>query len=228
MNRKRLAIVSALALGTAVPSFAIFGVGDIVIDLTQAAHAIQQIGQFETMISSARQNLEVAKQNVLALAHKETYRRLLTNALHQAQTDSATYGRARLPLTEGVEAPATVTLSDSAAENTVALLNQIVQSRNANRASVDRWTNAVSSGDPNANTAAALAGLTNTGLVNLYAQQEQTLAVNSAIAQSLMLQNMRARNEEVAALNAQAEQRKAFASFHVGDVGGALMNLRSR
>src|SRR3954447_13101261 len=133
MTRKRIAMVSALALVTAIPSFAIWGLGDIVIDLTQAGHAIQQIGQFETMISSARQNLEIAKQNVLALAHKETYRRLLINALRQAQTDAATYGKAKLPLTEGIEAPPTVNLSDSASENTVALLDQITQSRNSNR-----------------------------------------------------------------------------------------------
>jgi hypothetical protein len=94
-----------------------------------------------------------------------------------------------------------VGISDDLSQRVMSLAAQINKQQTQNAPAIRQWQSSVSSNDPNLNTAAAQQNLANTGLVQLFEQGRSNLAVNSVIAQQLMIQNMQRRDDTVSHLN---------------------------
>jgi hypothetical protein len=200
------AILVAFGLVAPRSAQALFGF----TDLQQMVILIQQLNQLKLQVQYMESQIKMAKQNIVALGHKETYRNLLhsTGEIGVSTLNDETYAQARVLLDPGVpgltESRADVSrisLADDASGNTMQAIRQISQWQTTNRNPLSEWERSVFSNDSKFDSTMAQQNLTNIGLFQLYQQGEANLAVNSSVAQQLALQNMRDRNAEVKQLN---------------------------
>jgi hypothetical protein len=163
----------------------------------------QQLTELRTIVSTAQQNLDVLRQNMMALTRKETYQHLLSNTIDHYGLSADTFSRSTIPLVANANGPdlGRVSEVDSVSQRLLASLGQIQSSQSANRAPVAAWESSVYSSDPRFNNQATQQNLSNLGMVQLYEQGQQQLAVSSLVAQQLALQNLKDRNQAAAAMN---------------------------
>ncbi len=262
---KQIALPLALVVLLVMPkqASAIFGLGDIVFDPTSYIALLQQFTQMQQMYQNAIQlynttvqSYEIAKQNILSLAHKDTYRTwglslLSSNATNRygelngwnAATNNgigipAAYQNATLPLSTNTEFLsqeqlgssthladlARINVIDSTSENSMATMAQILRQQSLNQNPTSQWESSVYSNNPDLNTEAAQQNLTNLGMVKMYEQGKANLAVNSILAQQMMMQNMKDRNAAVGDLN-RWQKVAEYAATETYAFGGAAEDI---
>ena len=89
-TRKKWLIGGALALATATPSFALFGLGDIVFDPTSYASLVSQLSTLTKMYTTTANQLTAYKNNVVNFSLKNQWKVTL-NQLKNVQVRN-TYG----------------------------------------------------------------------------------------------------------------------------------------
>ena len=89
-NKKKWLLGGALALATATPSFALFGLGDIVFDPTSYASLVSQLSTLTKMYTTASSQYTSFKNNVVNFSFKQQWQTAL-NSMKNVQVRN-TYG----------------------------------------------------------------------------------------------------------------------------------------
>ena len=89
-RKKKWIIGGALALATATPSFALFGLGDIVFDPTSYASLVSQLSTLTKMYTTANSQYTSFKNNVVNFSFKQQWQTAL-NSMKNVQVRN-TYG----------------------------------------------------------------------------------------------------------------------------------------
>lgn len=89
-RKKKWLVVGVVALATATPSFALFGLGDIVFDPTSYASLVSQLSQLKMMYTTASNQYTSFKNNVVNFSIKSQWQVAL-NQLKNVQVRN-TYG----------------------------------------------------------------------------------------------------------------------------------------
>ena len=194
-KRRKWIIAGVLLFGTATPSFAIFGLGDIVFDPTSYASLVSQLSTLTKMYTTASGQYTSFKNNVVNFSFKNQWQTALnkmktvnvansygetngmTTALNQDSTTAATtaWSSSKVALS-----PDTSSLLDSQTVGSSAKLSQLAIIEASDTASPD-CLNAVGSYRA-ARTASATAN------ANLQTQQmDGTSATNSEVQQLNLL-----------------------------------------
>lgn len=234
LNRKRQWIIGgALLLGTATPSFAIFGLGDIVFDPTSYASLVSQLTTLENQYTSFKNNVRnfSAKsqwQTALTTMRNVQVRNSrgetngMTAALNQNSTTAATtaWGNSSVALSSNT----TTYLAGESAGNSDKLtqlaivetsdtvspdcLNAVGSYRAARAASITANANLQTNqldGTNTTNSEVQQLNLVNASQAQQLNEQQAQGALHACIAQQMTVQNMQQRSAMAHDLNLQAD-----------------------
>ena len=233
LTRKRRWIIGgALLLCTATPSFALFGIGDIVFDPTSYASLVSQLTTLESQYTTFKNNiknfslktqwqtaLNQMKQVQVVNRYGETNG--MTTALNQNSTTAATTAWSNSSTALSSNTPAylaTETPGNSDKLNQLAIvetsdtvspdcLNAVGSYRSARAASVTANANLQASqldGSSTTNSEVQQLNLLNAAQVQQLNEQQAQGVLHTCIAQQLTVQNMQQRQAMVHDLNLQA------------------------
>jgi hypothetical protein len=228
-KQRKWIIAGALLLGTATPSFALFGIGDIVFDPTSYASLVSQLTTLTQQYSMLKNNLtsfslksvwqtELAKLKTMQVVNTYGETNGMTTALNQDSTTAATtaWTSSKVALssdtstllgseTVGNSAKlsqlAIIEASDSASPD---CLNAVGSYRAARTASATANANLQTvqlDGTSATNSEVQQLNLLNAAQAQQLNEQQSQGALHACLAQQMTIQNMQQRNAAAQDLN---------------------------
>ncbi len=245
-KRRKWMIAGVLLLGTATPSFALFGVGDIVFDPTSYASLVSQLTTIQSQYTTFKNNVknfslktqwQTALNNLKNVQVRNSYGETngMTTALDQNSTTAA-----NMAWTNSGEALSTSTssyLSGESAGNSAKLtqlaivetsdtvspdcINAVGSYRAARAASASANFSLQSNqldGSSATNSEVQQLNLVNVSQAQQLNEQQAQGALHACIAQQMMVQNMQQRNAAAHDLNLAANVQAQRAAHPSSDV----------
>lgn len=227
-KRRKWIVAGVLVLGTATPSFALFGLGDIVFDPTSYASLVSQLSQMETQYNMLKSNLEhfsLKSQWQTALNQMEHVNvanqfgetngmtlALNTNSPTAASTawqsstvpvnSSATAYLASQPSNSaGQSQLAMIEASDAASPDCLNAVGSYRAARDANQSSQQSLQGFQLDDDDGTNTEVQQLNLLNASQSQHLVELQAQGVIHACLAQQMAIQNMQQRNAAAQDLN---------------------------
>ena len=228
-KQRRWMIVGAVVLATATPSFALFGIGDIVFDPTSYAQLVSQLATLTSQYNMLKNNLtnfsvktvwatELAKLKTVQVVNTYGETNGMTTALNQNSSTASTTAwtsskvalssnTSTLLSTESVgNSPALsqlaiVEASDSASPDCLTAVGSYRAARTASTTANANLQTAQLDGTSATNSEVQQLNLLNAAQAQQLNEQQSQGALHACLAQQMTIQNMQQRNAAAQDLN---------------------------
>ncbi len=244
-RRRKWIVAGVVILGTATPSFALFGIGDIVFDPTSYASLVSQLTQMTTQYNMLKNNLvhfSVKQQWQTALTQLEHVNvanqfgetggfsvALNTNSPSAASTawgnatvpvnsSTSTYLASQNPNSAGRSQLAMIEASDAASPDCMNAVGAYRAARDTNASAQQSLQSEQLDDDDDTNTEVQQLNLLNASQAQHLQELQAQGVIHACLAQQMAIQNMQQRNAAAQDLNTWGNvqaQHQANPTFNV-------------
>ena len=244
-RRRKWIVAGVVILGTATPSFALFGIGDIVFDPTSYASLVSQLTQMTTQYNMLKNNLvhfSVKQQWQTALTQLEHVNvanqfgetggfsvALNTNSPSAASTawgnatvpvnsSTSTYLASQNPNSASRSQLAMIEASDAASPDCMNAVGAYRAARDTNASAQQSLQSEQLDDDDNTNTEVQQLNLLNASQAQHLQELQAQGVIHACLAQQMAIQNMQQRNAAAQDLNTWGNvqaQHQANPTFNV-------------
>ncbi len=244
-RRRKWIVAGVVILGTATPSFALFGLGDIVFDPTSYASLISQLSQMTTQYNMLKTNLEHFsfktqwKTELSQMEHVNVANQFgetggMTTAFNSNSPSAAStaWGNATVPVNSSASTYlatqnpnsasrsqlAMIEASDAASPDCMNAVGAYRAARDANASSQQSLQGEQLDDDDDTNTEVQQLNLLNASQAQHLQELQAQGVIHACLAQQMAIQNMQQRNAAAADLNTWGNvqvQHQANPTFNV-------------